>query len=251
MSIPNFEDIFYPSAPNMFKSLLPDFAPDSEKQSRVVLLPHSELSVVAPLIYTSLSYLKPAKNILVLSAFHSTTEAGLYGTDQKEMDSVFGKAKLNTFDTLMTRPQLFEGEYTTELTINALMRYYPNSTYYPIMCAMNSKKDIASLKAILTFAMTSGFSIVVSGNITAKDSKVAIDKEVTLLTSLLRERAPLLDEIRRGHINSCCAYILEALSIIPSPLEFLSFKCGTYTSPTLEIEKGDGSIYFASAKINL
>ncbi len=246
MSIPQFQDIFYPDNEEKFKSFL--VAPlEGEKDSRIVVFPHASLEVVNELFKDAISHLKPAEKFLILAPSHSQKiTAGIYGTNLTEFNSVFGNIKLRSFDSMMKKDEEIEKEYSFELTINALAQFYPSATYYPVLCAANSKKDIAELKALIASAIFDGFSIVISGNLTKHGTKQEIDKEAIVLTDMLNDKKAMLDEIRRGHISSCMSYILEALSVIPYPIKFSKFQCGSYFGDNLDINKGDGNTWFAS-----
>lgn len=250
MSIPQFQNIFYPNDKPRFDSFLPDVL-DGDRESRIVIMPHASLEFINELIAESLNHLKPSKKFLILAPTHSTNlVAGIYDTAQESFNSVYGPVKLGSFDEIMTKDEDVDREYTFELVINALAKYYPDATFYPVLCAANSKKDLFTLKSLISSSIFDGFSIIVSGNLTASATKAEIDRAATLLTDMLSKREPLLDMIRRGHITSCMAYILEALSVIPEPITFTKYKCGTYTGRTLDTNKGDGSIWFASGKFN-
>ncbi len=246
MSIPQFQNIFYPADETKFSQLLPTTL-NGDKDSRIVIMPHASLENINSLVSESLEHLKPSKKFLIIAPTHSQkVVAGVYDTSQTTFDSVFGSVKLGSFAEIMTNDEVIEKEYTFELTINALAKYYPDSTFYPVLCAANSKKDIFTLKSLISSAIFDGFSIVVSGNLTHSGNKLEIDRAATLLIDMLKQREPLLDAIRRGHITSCMAYILEALSVIQEPLNFTSFACGSYLGTTLDTNKGDGSTWFAS-----
>jgi hypothetical protein len=246
MSMPNFEGIFYPSDKSEFNSLLPPFSGD-EKKGALVLMPHSSLSVVAPLISHSLTGLKEAKEILLLAPVHSQAPSGLFCTTEREFKGINGTVKLAAFDRLPANDSLFDKEYTVELSINAINRYFPDAVIYPVLCNLESKKEYTMLQSLIALRLADGFSVVMTGNLSAKGDGEKLRRDAKQLTEAVESKHPLLSLIREKRVTGCAAPLLEALTALPIKTGFELFKCGSSLTDTIDNNKGDGDIWYGSA----
>lgn len=245
MRNPNFDAIFYPQKEKEFSSLLPALNADA-KSSSIIMLPHAKLEKIAFLITSGISHLKQSRNILILSPTHSDKYFGIFKTEDKEFNSIYGAAKLASFDFLITKEDLFDSEYTHELIINSLMRYekFRSSTFYPILCSIKSKKDIALLQNVITQAISEDFSIVITANLKIKDRKTN-DTELSPLEKALAVDPPAAIDLKKYRLSSCADQIFQTLKLFQFKTQFTQLLYDEITTDG----KGEGSNCYASAVI--
>lgn len=246
MRNPNFDAIFYPQTEKEFSVLLPPLNKEEAESSSIIMLPHAKLEKIAFLITSGISHLKQNRNILILSPSHSDKYFGIFKTEEKEFNSIYGTAKLSSFDFLITKEELFDSEYTHELMINSLMRYekFRSSTFYPILCSIKSKKDIALLQNVITQALSEDFSIIITANLKIKDNKTNAGELSPLEKALSMDSSSAID-LKKYRLSSCADQIFQALRLFQFKTQFIQLLYDEITTDG----KGDGSNCYASAVI--
>lgn len=248
-----FKDVFYSSNKDELLDLT-QIETTNETTPQILLLPHANLSSVAPLFKKAFSFKEKFNNVVILSPLHKEKLEGdddnfLFTCDNDDAMTPLGSLDFEPFPCAKIKENYFEEEYGIEIMLPFLARYLNNSKILPVFCDITKKEEIVKLsKYIKEFYKNDNSTLfIISGNLTKQGDRAKIYKEAENVIRLLEDNESLLSPFQSGEITCCASLIIEAFrQAFPSPWEVVMTKCGNYSGKVIDTS-GDGRNWMAFA----